>query len=92
MDLEGLGSMHAAWWVTQIWVDAGVDMDELAARRARHVVQCFRWLAEYLEVLGPVLQSDGVAVVLQLLRQWQDTPTWLPDLLGYVAALLAHRR
>ena len=43
-------------------------------------------------MLGPVLQSDGVAVVLQLLRQWQDTPTWLPDLLGYIAALLAHRR
>jgi len=73
------------------WI-AGVDMNELAVRRARYVVQCLRFLAEYLEVLGPVLQSDGVAVVLHLLQEWQDRPSWLPDILGLISSLLAHRR
>ena len=82
----------ATSWLTRAWVDAGVDMDKLEARRALYVVQCFRWLAEYIEALGPVLQSDGVAVVLRLLQHWQARPTWLPDLVAYTSALLAHRR
>ena len=67
-------------------------MEELGARRVRYVVQCLRFLAEYLEVLGPVLQADGVAVVLHLLQQWRKRPTWLPDILGLISSLLAHRR
>ncbi len=67
-------------------------MGELGARRARYVVQCLRFLAEYLEVLGPVLQANGVAAVLQLLQQWRTRRTWLPDILGLLSSLLAHRR
>ena len=71
---------------------AGVDMEELAARRMRYSVQALRFLAEYLEVLGPVLQAQGVAVVLALLQRWRARPAWLPDILGLIASLLAHRR
>ena len=67
-------------------------MVELGARRARYVVQCLRFLAEYLEVLGPVLQADGVAAVLRLLQRWGERRTWLPDILGLISSLLAHRR
>lgn len=56
------------------------------------MVQCLRFLAEYLEVLGPVLAADGVRVVLKLLSQWRGRPTWLPDILGLISSLLAHRR
>eukprot|EP00803_Ostreobium_quekettii_P004630 evm.model.scf_672.6 EVM.evm.TU.scf_672.6 scf_672:23684-28573(+) len=55
-------------------------------------IQCLAGLGEYVECLGPLLQEQGVDVVVGLIRRHMHNDRLLMEVLHLANALLAHRK